>query len=91
MKLRSRDLKNRAFASGSGIRSLVRMGGRTREESLRTGLRGSEEARLRLGDEKHQQSQREHFEEELPRCSSVLAGVRTARRWKGSPPTGDLR
>lgn len=67
------------------------MGGRTREASLRTGLRGSKATRLRLGDEKHQQSQCEHFEEELPGRTGVLAGVHTARRWKGSPPTGDLR
>lgn len=67
------------------------MGGRAREESLRTGLRGSEATRLRLGDEEHEQSQREHPQEELPGSSGVLPGVRVTRRRQGSPPTGDLR
>lgn len=78
-------------ASGSGVRSLVRMGGRSREAGVRAGLRGGEEARLRLGDEEHEQSQRRDTEEELPGRAGVLPGVRTARRRQGSPATGDLR
>lgn len=66
------------------------MGGRPRKKSVRARLRGSEKTRIRMGDEEHEQSQREHLEKILPRCAGLFARMHTTWRRKGSPSTGNL-
>lgn len=66
------------------------MGRWPREKSVRAGLRGGKEARIRMGNEEHEQSQREHPKEVLPRGARLLAGMCTTWGRKGSPSTCDL-
>lgn len=77
--------------AGQRIQPVRGMGGRALPAGVPDQQRRSETARVRLGDAQHQQPQRAHTEEVVPRRARLLQTMRAAQRRVRPLEAGHMR
>lgn len=82
--------QRRGGAARQQLRRVRRVVRRARAPRVPARLRGGAPPRVRLGHAQHQQPQRAHPQEELPRRAGLLRQVPPARRLPRAPAPGDM-